>query len=275
MEFVPLGFYDRTWCDEAGHLAAPFNQKIDAFITREFAYYLHAPLEKYDRFPTYIYTTFIDGEHKPMDGVFCDCWTSAEDCGEGCENRVMAHENIAAMQVGMGIISYVKYAHHLLNHKGFSEPLAVVDKPTTHRPPPRPRFAAQSRANISDIHITKPNNTDRANTPIPGTSAGVTPAAVLERARLMGDYLCDFTLTPPVGAWANFTRSTVNTTEWPHREATQGDRYFSVNAVQPDKGGIAGYALAMLYSATRERKYLRQALRNARALKRAQRPGAG
>src|SRR6202011_2648734 len=44
---------------------------------------------------------------------------------------------------------------------------------------------------------------------------------------------------------------------------SQGDRPFEI---EPDKGGIAGYALSLLFDATGERAYLDQALQNARVL---------
>ena len=44
---------------------------------------------------------------------------------------------------------------------------------------------------------------------------------------------------------------------------SQGDRPYEI---EPDKGGIAGYALVLLFEATGERRYLEQGLQNARVL---------
>ena len=44
---------------------------------------------------------------------------------------------------------------------------------------------------------------------------------------------------------------------------SQADRPYEI---QPDKGGITGYALALLYTETKDEAYLQQALQNARVL---------
>jgi hypothetical protein len=81
----------------------------------------------------------------------------------------------------------------------------------------------------------------------------------------MGDYLVKETLTPASGRYPSFTRSTGKQDQFPQRadSGCQGDRPFEI---EPDKGGIAGYALAQLSEASGERDYLEQALRNARVL---------
>ncbi|MGP0054525.1 MAG: hypothetical protein ACLPQI_03130 [Steroidobacteraceae bacterium] len=87
----------------------------------------------------------------------------------------------------------------------------------------------------------------------------------LNAARSMGDYLLKEALTPNEGRFPAFTRSTGIRGKFPQPEdcGTQGDRPFEI---EPDKGGIAGYALVLLSDAAGERKYLEQALQNARAL---------
>ena len=87
----------------------------------------------------------------------------------------------------------------------------------------------------------------------------------LEIARLMGDFLIDVSLTPDTGAYPRFSRSTGRRAQYPHAPdcGCQGDRPFEI---EPDKGGIAGYALALLFNATGERRYRVQALQNARVL---------
>ncbi len=88
---------------------------------------------------------------------------------------------------------------------------------------------------------------------------------VLEFARSMGDYLVKESLTPNRGRWPRFTRSTGHRARFPQPPdgGSQGDRPYEI---EPDKGGIAGYALAVLFEATKDQRYLDQALQNARVL---------
>ena len=91
-------------------------------------------------------------------------------------------------------------------------------------------------------------------------------------AKSMGDYLIFEDLTPDVGAYPRFTRSTGKRTQFPQSDnaGSQSDLPYEI---EPDKGGIAGYALVLLYRQTSERKYLAQALHDARSLAEHQRPG--
>jgi len=88
---------------------------------------------------------------------------------------------------------------------------------------------------------------------------------VLQVARWMGDYLLKESLTPDTGKYPRFTRSTGWRNQFPLRpdSGSQADHPYEV---QPDKGGIAGFALVQLADATGEGKYLDQALQNARVL---------
>jgi hypothetical protein len=88
---------------------------------------------------------------------------------------------------------------------------------------------------------------------------------ILEFARYMGDYLVKESLTPDTGKYPRFTRSTGLREKFPQPAdcGTQADKPYEI---EPDKGGIAGYALALLYEQTHEEKYLDQALQNARVL---------
>ena len=94
----------------------------------------------------------------------------------------------------------------------------------------------------------------------------------LRTARSMGNYLLKESLTPDSGRYPAFTRSTGIRDKFPQPEdcGSQSDRPFEI---QPDKGGIAGYALVLLCDAAGERKYLEQALRNARVLAANQKDG--
>jgi hypothetical protein len=85
-------------------------------------------------------------------------------------------------------------------------------------------------------------------------------------ARGLGNYLIREANTPDAGRYPSFTRSTGKRDRFPLPPdcGSQGDRPFEI---EPDKGGIAGYALSLLFDATGERTYLDQALQNARVLK--------
>ncbi|MBI4556255.1 MAG: hypothetical protein HY706_01610 [Candidatus Hydrogenedentes bacterium] len=96
---------------------------------------------------------------------------------------------------------------------------------------------------------------------------------VLEWAKKMGDYLVRETLTPDFGVYPRFTRSTGIVTEFPLKQSSQGDAPFGINVIQPDKGGIAGYALVKLFDATGDRRYLRQAVHHADCLVKNMRQG--
>jgi len=96
---------------------------------------------------------------------------------------------------------------------------------------------------------------------------------VLEWARKMGDYLVKETLTPDAGAYPRFTRSTGDHSDFPLKRSSQGDLKYGENVIEPDKGGIAGYALVELYDATGEKRYLEQAIHNAECLVKNMRKG--
>ena len=88
---------------------------------------------------------------------------------------------------------------------------------------------------------------------------------LLRMARAMGDYLVKETLTPDCGRYPAFTRSTGKRDPLPLQPdcGSQADRPYEI---EPDKGGIAGFALALLFEAAGGRTYLEQGLRNARVL---------
>jgi hypothetical protein len=94
----------------------------------------------------------------------------------------------------------------------------------------------------------------------------------LATARLMGDYLLREALTPNSGKYPAFTRSTGKRAQFPQPAdcGSQSDRPYEI---QPDKGGIAGYALALLFEASGDARYLAQALQNARVLAAGQQQG--
>ena len=116
--------------------------------------------------------------------------------------------------------------------------------------------------------IPHPNRTDT----IPATQLGMGilsylkyaawfPAAAapsLSTARALGDYLTNESLTPNAGKYPAFTRSTGTRERFPlpPDAGSQGDRPFEI---EPDKGGIAGYALVSLFEAAGGKGYLDQA----------------
>jgi hypothetical protein len=95
---------------------------------------------------------------------------------------------------------------------------------------------------------------------------------ILQTARAMGDYLVKEARTPDSGAYPGFSRSTGLRDMYPlpADAGSQSDRPYEI---QPDKGGIAGYALLRLFEATGEARYFDQAIHNARVLAANQRPG--
>jgi hypothetical protein len=101
---------------------------------------------------------------------------------------------------------------------------------------------------------------------------GKRDSAYLSTARAMGDYLLREALTPNEGKYPRFPRSTGIRGKFPQPPdgGTQDDHPYEI---EPDKGGIAGFALVELFQATGEKKYLEQALHNARVLAANQLPG--
>ncbi len=91
-------------------------------------------------------------------------------------------------------------------------------------------------------------------------------------ARLLGDYLVKEALTPDTGKYPAFTRSTGRRAQFP-QPADCGSQSDRPHEIQPDKGGIAAFALMLLFEATGEASYLTQALQNARVLAANQRDG--
>jgi hypothetical protein len=94
----------------------------------------------------------------------------------------------------------------------------------------------------------------------------------LQFARYMGDYLVKESLTPDTGKYPRFPRSTGTRAKFPQPpdSGTQADQPYEI---EPDKGGIAGYALVLLFDETKDRKYLDQALQTARVLAANMAPG--
>jgi hypothetical protein len=164
-----------------------WNRALDLAMS----FYRQCPWDR--GYPRFAYVTFLDAD-----------WTPSADRAD----------TIPSTQIGMGILSYLKYA--------------------------------QLRGERGDKSLSI--------------------------ARGMGDYLVNEALTPKSGKYPSFTRSTGKRDCFPLPDdaGSQADRPFEI---EPDKGGVAGYALALLAEATGERKYLDQALQNARVLAANQREG--
>jgi hypothetical protein len=91
-------------------------------------------------------------------------------------------------------------------------------------------------------------------------------------ARQMGDYLLAESLTPDAGKYPRFPHSTGRRDQFPlpPDSGSQADHPYEI---EPDKGGLVGYALLRLADATRDSKYFDQALHSARVLAVNQQPG--
>jgi len=102
---------------------------------------------------------------------------------------------------------------------------------------------------------------------------GKTNSKVLEVAKKMGDYLVREANTANEGVYPNFTRSTGEITDFPLKQSSQDDAHYGKNVIEPDKGGIAGFALLELYKVTKDKSYFDQAIHNARILAKNMRKG--
>jgi hypothetical protein len=91
-------------------------------------------------------------------------------------------------------------------------------------------------------------------------------------ARLMADYLLREASTPAEGKYPLFPRSTGRRGAFPQPPdcGSQDDRPYEI---QPDKGGIVGFAFLQLYAETRDDTYRQAALHLARVLAANARPG--
>jgi hypothetical protein len=141
-----------------------------------------------------------------------------------------------------------------------------------------PRFVTETF--LLDDWIPDPHRTDT----IPATQNGMgilsyvkwahwrhDPEA-LDTARKMADYLIRETLTPDTGEYPRFPHSTGRRDRFPQSSdsGSQSDRPFEI---EPDKGGIVGYALLTLDEATHHADYTDEALHIARVLASHQRAG--
>jgi hypothetical protein len=176
-----IGFHEAR-SDQNG-LLLPWTSWEDA-LKREMNWYYKAPIGKLG-FPVYFYSTFIGDDYKPY-----------------------KNEIIPCTQLGMGILSYLKYWEY--NGKSDSLPL---------------KYAVR-----------------------------------------MGEFLADLASTPNAGIYSNFPRSTGNHDTIPLIKSSQGDAKYGDQVIEPDKGGIAGYAFLQLYKTTGKVAFGERALDVARDL---------
>ncbi|MDR3711403.1 MAG: hypothetical protein P4L51_01205 [Puia sp.] len=163
----------------------------DKALSMEMDWYDRCPVGQRG-YPLYFYCTFLDGNY-----------------------RSLKPEIIPCTQLGMGILSYLKYYSYL----------------------------------------------------------GKSDRRWLEKAQHMGRFLAEESLTADTGLYPLFPRSSGDNTHLPIRESSQVDLDFGINIIEPDKGGIAGYAWMLLYDYDGDPKWLQLALHTAGILVRNMRPG--
>lgn len=183
-----IGFHEARY-DRQGKLL-PWKNWEDLLET-EMGWYYAAPKGK-SGYPVYFYTTFLDPEYKPYKTDIIPC-----------------------TQLGMGIISYLKYWEY----------------------------------------------------------TGKKDSLALKYALWMGEFLVREASTPDRGAYPLFPRSTGNHEDIPLTRSSQGDANYGEQVIEPDKGGIAGYAYLMLYRETGDEKWNQRARHVADVLVRNMREG--
>jgi len=183
-----IGFHEAVYNQQA--LLQPWTTWEDA-MKKEMNWYFHAPIGK-PGYPVYFYSTFIGDDYLPY-----------------------KNEIIPCTQLGMGIISYLKYWEY----------------------------------------------------------AGKSDSLPLKYAEQMGVFLSEMACTSNVGSYFNFPRSTGNHDTIPLARSSQGDAKYGEQVIEPDKGGIAGYAFLQLYKKTGSVIWGEKALEIARTLAENMRPG--
>ncbi len=160
-----IGFHQALY-DRKGKLLP--QTTWEAALKSEMKWYYNAPIGK-SGYPVYFYATFIDSAYKPY-----------------------KNELIPCTQLGMGILSYLKYWEY----------------------------------------------------------TGKGDSTALKYAVRMGEFLIKEASTLNVGLYPLFPRSTGNHEEIPLTRSSQGDAKYGDQVIEPDKGGIAGYAYLQLFEKT-------------------------
>lgn len=185
---LKIGFHKAVY-DRQGKLL-PWTSWEGA-MEKEMNWYYSAPKGR-SGYPVYFYTTFLDPEYQPYKTDIIPC-----------------------TQLGMGIISYLKYWEY----------------------------------------------------------TGKKDSLALKYATWMGDFLAREASTADKGAYPLFPRSTGNHENIPLAKSSQGDAKYGDQVVEPDKGGMAGYAYLLLFRETGEEKWIRLATHVADVLVRNMRDG--
>jgi len=183
-----IGFHEAIY-DDNGKLA-PWTSWEEA-IKKEMAWYYNAPCGK-SGYPVYFYSTFLDEKYQPY-----------------------KNEIIPCTQLGMGILSYLKYREYT----GRKDTLAL-------------KFAVS-----------------------------------------MGNFLVHEASLPDNGLYPLFPRSTGDHEHLPLMKSSQGDLKYGEQVIEPDKGGIAGYAYLKLYEETGDASWKKQAMMVASVLVKNMRQG--
>ncbi len=184
-----IGFHTAVY-DKEGLLLPWINW--EEALKKEMNWYYKAPIGK-PGYPVYFYATFIDSVYKPYKTDLIPC-----------------------TQLGMGIISYLKYWEYF----------------------------------------------------------GKSDSLPLKYAEQMGLFLANLASTPNEGIFSNFPRSTGNHEQIPLTRSSQGDAKYGEQVIEPDKGGIAGYAFLQLYKKTGNLFFGERALDIARVLAENMRSGS-
>jgi hypothetical protein len=193
---------------------------------------------------------------------------------KGLDERVMIAGHVARFDADGHLLPWISWTAALDREMRFYQ-----QSPTDHG---YPRFVTETF-----LQADWTPDPDRHDT-IPATQNGMgivsylklyalrskRDAVHLDTARAMGDYLLRETLTPALGKYPRFIRSTGTRGQFPLAEdaGSQSDRPYEI---EPDKGGIAGYALVLLFETSGERRYLNQGLHVARILAANQQTGDG
>jgi hypothetical protein len=160
-----IGFHEAVF-DKNGKLSPQITW--EQAMKTEMNWYYHCPIGK-SGYPVYFYSTFLDEIYQPY-----------------------KNEIIPCTQLGMGILSYLKY----WEYTGKKDSLAY------------------------------------------------------KYAVWMGQFLAKEASTTNTGLYPEFPRSTGNHEQLPITKSSQGDQKYGDQVIEPDKGGIAGYAYLQLYEKT-------------------------
>ena len=201
VEGLTVGFYNATM-DEQGNLVqqASYESTVNRLVT----YYMKTCQKTSHGYPALVYNTFLN-----------------ENC-VGTNPQL-----IPGMHLGMGVISFLKYANFLQKENRIR--------------------TVQLGQSLYDYAMSMANK--------------------------MGSYLVTESLTPQTGVFPGIVRSSGINLDFPLKTSAQADITFGVDCTEPDKAGIAGYALLQLYKATNNSMYFNMSYHIGSVLANAMRAG--